>query len=164
MPCRMSLAGAFTLVLSLGGVFGTPEDETLLLADVAGKYWMSDGRDRFWTLTVRKDGTFTSTRLVGDRLEDVRQPREGVASVSSGRLGLVVPPGDEVYILVPVRLDKRLYLLPSRGKLDFCIALAEGREPRKSDIGDVLLRQGDDRIPVPKGVIPSFCEPPGPNQ
>jgi hypothetical protein len=145
----LSLVGA-VLALSMTLRLGTAEDETLRLADVAGKYWMSDGRDRRWTVTVRKDGTFTSTRLVGDRVEDVRQPRDGVASVSNGTLALVVPPGNEMYLLDPVKLGKRLYLLPSRGQLDFCIALAEGREPRPSDVGDVLLRVGDERVRFPR--------------
>ncbi len=157
--------GCVGLLLVLSGGFSPgAEIEALRLADIAGKYWAADGGDRRWTLTVRKDGTFRSMRLVGDRVQDVRQPRDGVASVSNGYLGLVVPPGDDRYLLVPVKLGKRLYLLPYSGMLDFCIALAEGREPRVSDIGDALLRVGDDRVAVPKGVVPAFCKPPGPQQ
>lgn len=156
---------ANVLAISAGGMSGArPGSQELRLADVAGRYWMSDGRHRRWTVTVRANGTFTSRRLVGDILEDARQPRGGVASVSMGDLFLVVPPGDEAYTLVPIKLGKRLYLLRPGSELEFCIAVAEGREPRRSDVGDSLLRVGDERIPVPKGTVPELCERPGPHQ
>jgi hypothetical protein len=161
-PLRHRTAVAAVIVAySVAQPVATPQDGSLQLSDVAGKYWMSDGRDRRWSLTVRKDGRFTSTRFVGDSRSDARQPRDGVASVSGGHLYLVVPPGDEAYVFLPVRLGGRLYLVPPGNTLDFCIALSKGTEPRRSDIGDVLLRQGDERITVPKGMTPSFCKPPG---
>ena len=138
------------------------EQEPLRLSDIAGKYWSSDGGDRRWTLTIRKNGSFTSTRLVGDRVQDIHQPREGVASVSNGRLSLMVPPSEDAFSFLPVRLGKRMYLVRPEGILDFCIALAEGREPRVSDVGDALLRVGDEGVAVPKGLVPALCAPPGP--
>jgi hypothetical protein len=157
---RLILAGTTILV---GTTTVMAQDESLRLSDVVGKYWVSDGADRRWTVTIRKDGTFISNRFVGDVRSDSRQPREGVASVSNGHLGLVAPPGDEVFIFRPVRLGERLYLVPLGGELAFCIALAKGVEPRKSDVGDLLLRQGDERVPVPDGVVPPFCQAPGPS-
>lgn len=148
---------AVSMAALLGGrLSASDQDDRLRLADVAGRYWMSDGRARFWTLVVRGDGTFESKGFAKDR--------RGVASVSNGSLFLVVPPGDEWQQLVPVRLGRRLYLLPLRQQLDFCIALAEGREPRRSDVGEFLIRQGDERIPVPTGMLPPFCEEPTSHQ
>jgi hypothetical protein len=139
--------------------------EDIRLADVAGEYWLSDGGYRSWNLVVREDGTFTSTLFSGDRLRDARQPQEGVASTTDGLLGLVVPPGDEFWLLRPVRLQQRLYLVIVGHEDEFCKEFLEGREPRRGDIGRILLRRGDWYKPVSVGMRPSLCvepTPPGP--
>jgi hypothetical protein len=151
-----ALAAVCLLAVFGGDSNASGEDDPLRLEDIVGRYWMSDGRARFWTVAVRSDGTFTASDFIRDR--------QGVAKVSSGSLALVVPPGDEWQILVPVRLGGRLYLVPLHRQLDFCIALAEGREPRRSDVGDFLVRVGDERIPVAEGTMPPFCQEPGRRQ
>jgi hypothetical protein len=46
---------------------------------------------------------------------------------------------------IPVRWDKRLYLIPENGIIHFCNAVNSGSEPQKGPIGLFFLRSGDDR-------------------
>jgi hypothetical protein len=157
---RTAIGALLALVISSATAEERPKEFGLV--DLAGRYWRYDVVDgRFWTLVIRRDGTFTSSRFVGS-VRDIRQPREGVASVSNGSLFLVVPPGDEQYVLTPATFGTRLYLLQADRELGFCIDVAEGREPRKSATGEALIRQGDEKVAVPQNVTPAVCREPGP--
>jgi hypothetical protein len=156
---RMALGAVLALAVSSATAGEDPKEFGVV--DLVGRYWRYDVDGRFWTLVIRKDGTFTSSRFAGS-VRDIRQPGEGVASVSHGSLFLVVPPGDETYVLTPATFGKRLYLLQRGRELGFCIDVAEGREPRKSAVGEALIRQGDERIAVPQNVTPPVCREPGP--
>jgi hypothetical protein len=69
-------------------------------------------------------------------------------------------PADPIFRLIPLKLGERRYLVPLDERLRFCIDLAEGREPRRSAVGRVLLRDGDERKAIPKGLRPTFCREP----
>jgi len=159
MTSRLPTSVAALFLLAITSAMAEERPKQMGIADLAGKYLRFDVQGRFWTLTIRRDGTFTSNRFVGDA-RDIGQPRQGVASVSNGSLFLVVPPGDEQFILTPATFGRRLYLLAAGGELGFCIDVAEGREPRKSTVGEALLRQGDERITVPGNATPAVCREP----
>jgi hypothetical protein len=157
-------AAAVSLVMTIlaAGIGASAQEaspKTISIAGLSGKYLRFDERGHFWTLTIRKDGTFKSNRFVGSA-QDIAQPREGVASVSGGSLFLVVPPGTEWYVFTPASFGQRMYLLSKGTELGFCIDVAKGREPRRSVIGEALLRQGDERISIPQGTTPDVCKEP----
>jgi hypothetical protein len=152
------------LAFLVTGPAAAQAEQEWTLSRLLGSYYVSDGGHTSWRLSIQADiccststARFTSARYSGDRRRDAMQPREGVASVSSDVLGLVVPPGDEMYLLRPVMVGERLYLLELGGEEQFCRDFAEGLEPRKSDIGHALIRVGDWLKPVNVPSVPKFC-------
>jgi hypothetical protein len=138
-----------------------PRRGELAFSDLKGQYLRFDGISEAWHLEIREDKAFVSRRLTGVQEHDSRQPTQGTAALTNGLLYLVGQPSLElVAVLRPVQLEKRLYLVPAGEELAFCLAFAEGQEPRSSLVGTALLRKGDERRAVQEGHQPGFCSDP----
>lgn len=63
---------------------------------------------------------------------------------------------------LPVAWGERRYLVSGRQLVPFCIAAAEGREPRSQRVGRFYLRENDETKPVSGGTPVEECKGPLP--
>jgi hypothetical protein len=152
LPAQLVLLGIGVVALAASPV---PAEE-LRLVDLVGEYSMVT-RDRSWHVALHRDASFRSAEIPADPGRASPPPKEGRASLSKGLLFLVVPPGDDITVLLPVALGPRLYLVPPGQRVQFCIDLAREQEPRSSRVGRFLLRHGDEEKATPRGILPHFC-------
>lgn len=153
------------VALLAAAVFATPQEpdvrQSCAAAGLSGRFFASSADGHSWTLIVDERCGYTSLRFSGDPANDIVQPTRGVGRLAQvdrrDVLILQSSEGEFADVLTVVRQGPRVYLVPTSQHLRFCLDWAQGREPRKGPIGRFLLRSGNERAPVPRG-IPAICQ------
>ena len=144
-------SGRFRLACDLGTARGVRSRE--------GRARLREG------VLVLAEGDTEEERLPGQAIEGGPTPPGGrpgpgldapggLAAERIARAGMRRPDS-----LFPLRFGDRVYLVPTREVLEFCIQVEEKREPRRERRGRFYLRTGDEERPVPDGVKPRVCLP-----
>jgi hypothetical protein len=162
----------------------TLDDEPISLASVAGAYYAEGPSGGSCRLVLRAEGGYSEACFQGDTMTlhrgRIQLGRTRLALWREGNPARFASPADldsldgalpgvggNAFlppIWRPVIWGERRYLLSRTQLLHFCIAVAEGSEPRSRRVGPFYLREGDEakRPPAPSSLPACSVPPEGP--
>jgi hypothetical protein len=180
---RTSRAGVVVSAIAMGSsgfaAAQTSDDEPISLASLAGAYYAEGPSGGSCRLVLRAEGGYSEACFQGDTMTLHRgriqlgrtrlalwregNPARFASPADLDSLDGALPGVDNAFlppIWRPVIWGERRYLLSRTQLLHFCIAVAEGSEPRSRRVGPFYLREGDETKRPPASSSLHACSVP----